>query len=181
MTVKGPGDQPPGLPNLDHAIRSARLAEAAHFDAILDIRDAATLRLQVLKDSLAPVLAARREVSAFVDLVLVPGFPPRLWVDFISYVIMAPDARTYRFQRDTSAGHEVLFETADRAEMSEKVTVYVAHRLIERYRLMAASEKDGPPAAPGHSGVTVLLAWLSGFALGVLALFLVLAVLSKMP
>lgn len=180
MTVNGPGD-PPGTPSLDQALRKARLAEAAHFDALLDIRDAATLRLQVLKEELQPVIAGRRDVGEFVELSLVPGFPPRLWVDLVSYVIMAPDARTFRFQRDTSAGHEVLFETVNRKEMAEKVTAYVAHRLIERQRLMAASSKDTPAASPAYSGLTLVLAWFSGFALGVLALFLALALLSKTP
>ncbi len=180
MTVNGPGD-PPGMPSLDRALRKARLAEAAHFDALLDIRDAATLRLQVLKDELQPVIAGRRDAGEFVELSLVPGYPPRLWVDLVSYVIMAPDARTFRFQRDTSAGHEVLFETSDRKEMAEKVTTYVAHRLVERERLMAASAKDTPKASPSYSGLTLVLAWFSGFALGVLGLFLALVLLSKTP
>ncbi|MGE0211274.1 MAG: hypothetical protein AB7S41_06225 [Parvibaculaceae bacterium] len=181
MTVSGPGDPPPGTNDLDRAIRKARLAEAAHFDAIVDIRDASTLRLQVLMDGLRPVLSGRPDTTGFVDLSLVPGFPPRLWVDMVSYVIMAPDARTYRFQRDVHGGHEVLFESFDRAEMTGKITDYVAHRLIERQRLMAGATRDAPTAVPSYSGTTLILAWLSGFALGVLLLFVALVLLSKMP
>jgi len=181
LALTGPADPPSGGSSLDRAIRKARLAEAAHFDALVDIRDAATLRLQVLKDDLQPVLRGRRETADFIELSLMQGFEPRLWVDLVSYVIMAPDSRTYRFQRDTSAAREVLFETADRKEMAEKITEYAAHRLIERQRLMVDAGKDVVPAAPGYGAVTLLLAWLSGFALGVLALFLAFAILSKAP
>ena len=51
--------------DLDEALREARLREAAHFEAALDIRDAETLRLQVLKDELAPIVASRREAEDF--------------------------------------------------------------------------------------------------------------------
>lgn len=181
MTVTGPGDPAPGTSDLDRAIRKARLAEAAHFDAIFDIRDAETLRLQVLLDALRPVLAGRQDTAGFVDLSLVPGFPPRLWVDMVSYVIMAPDARTYRFQRDVPGGHEVLFESPERSEMVEKITTYIAHRLVERQRHMAGASRDFAAAVASYSGTTLILAWLSGFALGVLVLFVALVLLSKMP
>ena len=42
---------------LAEALREARLAEAAHFEAALDLRDSKTLRLQVLKDELRAMLA----------------------------------------------------------------------------------------------------------------------------
>lgn len=181
MTVKGAGNLPPVGINLDQAIRRARLAEAAHFDAIVDIRDAATLRLQVLLDTLRPVLTGRQDTAGFIELSLVPGYPPRLWVDLVSYVVMAPDARSYRFQRDTPGGHEVLFETPDRAEAVEKIVTYVAHRLVERHRVMAGASKDGPPAVPAYSTATLILAWVSGLAMGVLGLFVALVLLSKVP
>src|SRR5262245_42341701 len=89
---------------LDGALRRARLAEAAHFEATLDIRDAQTLRLQVLKDELQPLVTSRPEAEAFFELALVPGDPPRLWLDFITSVVMAPDPRTYRLIEDSHAG-----------------------------------------------------------------------------
>ena len=97
--------------DLDEALRQARLKEAAHFEATLDIRDAETLRLQVLKDDLAPIVASRREAADFFELALVPGDPPRLWLDFITSVVMAPDPRTYWLVEDSQAGRETLLET----------------------------------------------------------------------
>ena len=68
---------PSNNPDLTNLLRLARIAEAAHFDAALDIRDAKTLRLQVLKDDLAPILATNAEAGRIFDLSLVPGEPPK--------------------------------------------------------------------------------------------------------
>jgi hypothetical protein len=169
-----PGDQ-----GLNGALRQARLAEAAHFEAVLDIRDAQTLRLQVLKDELAPAILANSEAASFVDLALVPGDPPRLWIDLITSIVMAPDPRTYRLVQDGSGGRQTLLETADRAEMIERVKQHIAHRLIARER-----EKTGIAAARpkviGHSNAALILAWLLGFAVGVMALFIAGILISRL-
>src|SRR5436305_446464 len=101
--------------NLDQALRQARLKEAAHLEAVIDIRDAETLRLQVLKDDLVPIVASKREAEEFFDLALVPGDPPRLWIDLATSVVMAPDPRTYRLVEDSHVGRDTLLETQDRA------------------------------------------------------------------
>lgn len=169
-----PGDQ-----GLNGALRQARLAEAAHFEAVLDIRDAQTLRLQVLKDELAPAILGNSEAACFVDLALVPGDPPRLWIDLITSIVMAPDPRTYRLVQDGPGGRQRLLETADRAEMIERVKQHIAHRLIARER-----EKTGIAAAKpkviGHSNAALILAWLLGFAIGVMALFIAGILISRL-
>ena len=172
LSADGPDQQPPGG-RMDAALRSARLAEAAHFEALMNIRDAATLRLQVLKDDLEPIVQARQESDDFIDLALVPGTPPRLWIDMVSYVVMAPDPRTYRFCRDTSGGQRVLFETTDRAEVAEKITAYIAHRVIDRERHIVEPVRDLRPARQPYGWGALLLAWLSGFSLGVLVVVLI--------
>jgi hypothetical protein len=169
-----PGDQ-----GLNGALRQARLAEAAHFEAVLDIRDAQTLRLQVLKDELAPAILGNSEAASFVDLALVPGDPPRLWIDLITSIVMAPDPRTYRLVQDGPGGRQTLLETADRAEMIERVKQHIAHRVIARER-----EKTGIAAAKpkviGHSNAALILAWLLGFAIGVMALFIAGILISRL-
>src|SRR5947209_5006239 len=153
--------------DLADALRQARLKEAAHFEAALDIRDAETLRLQVLKDELAPIVASRREAEDFFDLALVPGDPPRLWLDFITSVVMAPDPRTFRLIEDSQAGRETLLETQDRAQMVERIRQHMAHRLIARARRMTRPWGEAPKR-PGYSAGALVLSWLSGFTLGVL-------------
>jgi hypothetical protein len=167
-----------GDPGFKLTLREARIADSAHFEAALDIRDAKTLRLQVLKDDLQPTLAANREMQSLFDLALVPGEPPRLWIDLISAVIMEPNPRTYRLIQDTQNGRDIVHETENRAEMVDKIKQHMAHHLIARERRLAAT-----PAlratVQGHSSAALILAWLSGFSIGVLALFIVGIVLDK--
>lgn len=174
LSTRLPGDQ-----GLNGALRQARLAEAAHFEAVLDIRDAQTLRLQVLKDELAPVIASHKEAAAFVDLALVPGDPPRLWVDLITSIIMAPDPRTYRLVQDGPGGRQTLLETADRAEMIDRVKQHIAHRLIAREREKTSVAASAPKVL-GYSTGALILAWLSGFSIGVLALFIAGILISRL-
>ena len=60
---------------LADALREARLAEAAHFEAALDLRDSKTLRLQILKDELLPTVQSSPEAKELFDLTLLPGDP----------------------------------------------------------------------------------------------------------
>ena len=152
---------------LKRALRDARLAEAAHFEAALDLRDAKSIRLQLLKDDVAAA-AASPEAGDLFDLALVPGDPPKLWVDLITFVVMEPDPRTYRLVQGRHNGREILFESGDRVQAAEQVRHHMAHRIVARERLAAAS--PAPKMPESYSLASVILAWIAGFALGVLAL-----------
>jgi hypothetical protein len=182
MSVESPETEAPLAPAMSEALRKARLAEAAHFDAAADIRDAKTLRLTVLLDELRPHLAGiALRGGHFIDPVVMPGEPPRLWIDMVSYVLMEPDPRTYRLQRDTAGGHEILLETRDRREMHQHIITYAAHRLVERERQFAFDARTRQPAGKRYGGTALFLAWLSGFSVGVLALFALGIWMAKNP
>ena len=119
------------------ALREARLAEAAHFEAALDLRDSKTLRLQILKDDLVPTVQASSEAKELFDLTLLPGDPPKLWVDLTSYVLMEPDHRTYRFLQDRQDRREILFEGVDREQTAAAIRRHMAHRLVAKERQSA--------------------------------------------
>jgi hypothetical protein len=158
---------------LKNALREARLAEAAHFEAVLDLRDSKSLRLQLLKDELLPTVQSSPEAQSLFDLALVPGDPPKLWIDLISYVVMEPDPRTYRYMQDRQDGRETLFESGDRKAMADEIKRHMAHRLVARERNAASARQA--PAIPGYSSGALWLAWTSGFAFGALIL-LILAI-----
>lgn len=153
---------------LAEAIREARLAEAAHFEAALDLRDSKSLRLQILKDELLPAVQASSEARELFDLTLLPGEPPKLWVDLTSYVLMEPDHRTYRFLQDRQDRREILFETTSREQAAAAIRRHMAHRLVARER--QAASFPAPPVQTGYSAASLILAWISGGAFGVLAL-----------
>lgn len=165
--------------DLSGALRKARLAEAAHFEAILGIKDSKSLRLQVLKDDIAPLVSATPEAAQVFDLALVPGEPPRLWIDLISFVVMEPDYRTYRLQQDNQSGREALFETADRAEMVNYLKTYLAHRIVARERQIVRAAPSSKPSAR-YSIKAVIYAWFNGLILGFLALVVAAIWLGKL-
>jgi hypothetical protein len=165
--------------DLSGALRKARLAEAAHFEAVMAIRDSKSLRLQVLKDEIAPVIAATPEAANVFDLALVPGEPPRLWIDLISFVVMEPDYRTYRLQQDNQGGREALFESADRAEMVSYLKSYLAHRMIAREKQIASAAPVLQPVAR-YSTWAIIYAWFNGLLLGLLALLVAAISLGKL-
>jgi len=182
MTPETPENEADLAPAMSAALRQARLAESAHFDAAADIRDAKSLRLHVLLDEVRPHLAGlAKRGEGFIDPLVAPGEPPRLWIDMVAYVLMEPDPRTYRFQRDTAGGHEILLETGDRGEMRDRIIAYAAHRTVERERQFATDERARQPVSRSYGGTALFLAWLAGFCLGVLVLFALGVWLAKGP
>ena len=155
-----------GLPD---ALRRARAAEAAHFEAVHALSNAGALRLQVLKDDLDRLVVTVPEARQAFDLALISGETPRLWIDLITSVMMEPDPRTYRLVVDGHHGRETLFETADRGEMVDKIKLHMAHGLIARWRKAAVPAIEGGGAAR-YSADSLILAWLAGLSLGALAL-----------
>ena len=152
---------------LADALREARLAEAAHFEAALDLRDSKTLRLQILKDELLPTVQASPEAKDLFDLTLLPGDPPKLWVDLTSFVVMEPDHRTYRVLQDRQDSRDILFEGTDREQAAVTIRRHMAHRMVARER---QSLQLPVVSGSGYSSATLILAWVSGFAFGALAL-----------
>ena len=158
---------------LGPALRKARLAEAAHYDAALGLRDAKTIRLQILKDELDVIVRSSLEARAMFDLALLPGNTPRLWVDLITSVVMEPDPRTYRLVQDSQGGRDTLLETVDRAELVERLKHLMAHRIVARNRQMA-SAPEAPAARRTYSLGSLVLSFLAGLALALALSFIYL-------
>jgi hypothetical protein len=158
----------PDRDGLASALRAARQAEAAHFEAALELRDSKSLRLQLLKDDLRPVIASSPEARELFDLALIPGEPPKLWIDLISFVVMEPDPRCYRFLQHRQDSREILFESADREQMAAAIRRHMAHLVVARERQTVALPPPAPPS--GFTSASLMLSWVSGFAFGALAL-----------
>ena len=164
-----------GPNKLDEAISHARQAHGFHFDAVRDNLDATTLRLEVLRLELQGLVKGQQQAEKFVDLQLLGGDAPRLWIDLVTYVVMAPTARQYRLVRDRQDSSEILFESEDRAAMREKITAYIAGRIVARERhlppdVMIGESRDSK-SEQKYSSAALLLAWFSGVLLGIIGLF----------
>ena len=166
-------DAEPGA--LKQAVRQTRIEMAERSAVVVDLRDAELARLELLAEALEPVF---KDVSTDIDLFdrgISRGDVPRLWIDAIAHVVMGRDKRRYRFVQDTRYGRKVLAESNEIAEIVKAVTHYVALRLIERERALAA---DPAPAlaADGSAGQgwRAVRIFLLGLIVGSCAVFAVL-------
>ena len=151
----------PVQPDLAAAIRQARVENAERAEAIADLRELEIGRLKALESALKPVIdQAPPDVDLF-DLALAPGEHPRLFLDMIAFVDMAHDKRAYRFFQDTRYGRVLIAESQSADAIAAAVADYVARRLVERERALAADwraaaalqpqpqpEPNGPPTWP---------------------------------
>jgi hypothetical protein len=122
---------------------------------IADLRGAEIVRLEMLQEQLAPVLAQVPDDCDLFDVALVPSEHPRLFIDMIGFVEMGRDRRLYRFLQDTRHGRVTLCETEQLDRIVEAVTNYVAQRLIERERALAADggSRSAPMEETSHAAI----------------------------
>lgn len=169
--------------DLQRTIREVRIAQSERSDVVVELREAERTRLDLLAEALQPVASDLPEGHDEFALAVLPGDPPRYWVDATAFVVMGRDKRTYRFLRDSRLGRTVIGESSDVDTIARLVTHYVAERVVEKERALAAdwSERRPEGSAPqpearrarSRSGAF----WaVTGFLLGAVAgAFLLLA------
>ena len=141
-------DHVPAPPDLAAAIRQARIDNAERAEAVADLRELEISRLKALESALRPVIEqAPQDVDLF-DLALAPGEHPRLFIDMIAFVDMAHDKRAYRFFQDTRHGRALIAESQSADAIAAAVADYVARRLIERERALAADWRAAEAPQP---------------------------------
>lgn len=125
-------------PSLTAAIRAARLENAEQSEVVAELRGAELVRLEILLEALQPVLAQVPTGVDLFDVAIAPGEHPRLFVDMIGFVEMSHDRRVYRFVQDRRIGRITIAETEHLDSIVEAITAYIARRLIERDKALAA-------------------------------------------
>ena len=137
--IDGVGSHAPAaVQSLKQAMRRARGDNAERSGVVTDLRVAQLGRLELLQEALKPLIAQIPAGVDLFDLGLMPGATPRLFIDMIGFLELGRDARVYHFFQDTRHGRVTLAETADVETMVEAVTDYVARRLLEREKALAA-------------------------------------------
>ena len=122
--------------DLKEAMERARKAQADRDDVVVDMKQAAQARLELLAQELQPVFAAVPQNNEQFEFAMTNGETPRLWIDMTSFVRMGRDRRTYEFVKDTRLGRALLAESERREDMARAVTDYVAERILERERVV---------------------------------------------
>ncbi len=138
---------------LSDAMREVRIAKADRNDVVVDLKDADRARLEILAEQLKPVIDEIPAEDDQFDFAISTGLQPRLWVDATSHVMLARDRRTYRFVRDTRHGRVVLCESADIKQVQERVTNYVAERIVDRQRMLEGEMEPLREGAQRASGI----------------------------
>lgn len=168
-----------GVQDLHRAIREVRVAQSERGDVVVELREAERTRLDLLAEALQPVASDLPEGHDEFALAVLPGDPPRYWVDATAFVMMGRDKRTYRFLRDTRLGRVVIGESSEIDAIAGLVTGYVAERIVEKERALAADWAEtriAPPAEPEKRSRGSVFWAVAGFLLGALAgAFLLLA------
>ncbi len=147
MESKGALSVASGTKRLADAVRAAKIASSQRTDIVVDIREADRARLEIFAEELQPIIDAVPADDDLFDFTLSGGPQPRFWVDGTAQVLMARDRRTYRFVRDTRLGRITLAESSESRVIVDKVTEYVAERMVERDRALASSDGIGLRAA----------------------------------
>jgi hypothetical protein len=138
-TAPKPDEKSPQL--LRDALRQARLESAERTGVIVDLRDAEIARLEILSEALDPLFTEIPDAVELFDRGVARGEPPRMWIDVVAHVDMGRDKRTYRFMLDSRYGRKILAESPDVGEIVDAVTKYVARRIVERERALAADDR----------------------------------------
>ncbi|MBB4301219.1 hypothetical protein GGD81_000234 [Rhodobium orientis] len=123
---------------LREAVQQARIAEADRSDALEQRRQTEQVRLELVARELEGVFAEAREKSDQFICEISAGATPRLWIDVTSHVAVANDIHTYRFLKDTRLGRIVLAETDDTGTLADRVTAYIAERVVDLERAVEA-------------------------------------------
>jgi hypothetical protein len=135
-------------PSLTAAIRRARIEGAEQNQAVADLREAEIARLQLLEESVRPVLDQLPETVDLFDAGIAYGERPRLFIDMIGFVEMAHDRRAYRFLQDTRHGRVLIAESERIDRVVAAITNYIGRRLVERERALASDwrSKESEPS-----------------------------------
>ncbi len=122
--------------NLKQALNEVRSAQADREDVVVDMKHATLSRLELLAEDLKPVIEEIPKDNEQFEFAIAKGETPRFWIDMTSFVRMGGDGREYQFVKDTRMGRVVLEQSTNRKMVGERVTKYVAERVLERERMI---------------------------------------------
>ncbi|WP_342361010.1 hypothetical protein [Terrarubrum flagellatum] len=128
------------VPDLTVAMRRARLEDTERSQTAADLRASEIARLEQLRVALEPIFSQTGLHAGAFDHGLVAGETPKLFIDLIAFVDCGHDRKTYRFVQDSRRGPVTLAESERVDPIVEAVTMYVARRIVEREKAIAAAD-----------------------------------------
>lgn len=178
----GPKGNESKVHDLASTLKRVKSAQASRDDVVVDMKHAKISRLELLANDLAPVFGDIPKNNDQFEFAITNGEVPRLWIDMTSFVRMGRDAREYEFVKDTSFGRTILAHSFDREIIGQRVTEYVAERILERERAIegdwslvrgrdtrrekfsgSETHKDGPLSQHNGKGYSPAIWFVLGF------------------
>jgi hypothetical protein len=151
----------------DLALRKARLAMAAHLDALAVVQDAKSLRLDYLRSLLLKQLPETSAMRGKIMLRLPPEDEARLLLDLKSSVAMAADGRSYRLEDESAQGRVLALESPVVEEIANEVLRRDALETIAAAQVAAPNrETHAHGGAPAGVWIMPALLFLTGVIFG---------------
>jgi hypothetical protein len=161
----------------DGALKQARLAVAAHLDALAVVQDAKSLRLDHLRAELAKHLPTSSQLRDSMILRLPPEDEARLLLDLTTSVVMGGDGRTYRLEEDGPHGRREVFESQSADALVSEILRRTAVAQVEH---AAKPGESNGSQSQGDSWAQAAFVFLAGVIFGASALAAIAIYLKKL-
>ena len=169
--------QPVQESRLAIAINRIRNNQADRGDVVVEMKQAARARLELLAQDLEPVFRELPDDAGAFEFGLSHSDTPRLWIDLTTFVRMGRDPRNYEIVKETLHGRILLGENTDRETIARQVTDYVAERVLDRKRaiegewlhLYKSASTEGQRAIARSSVLGKAIAFVIGLLIGAAA------------
>ena len=120
--------------DLSKSMERMKSKQADRDDVVVELMQSQQTRLEMLARDLQSVFSEIPDDNDQFEFALSKGDTPRLWVDMTTHVRMGRDTREYEFVKDTKMGRKILASTADKSQIGQVITDYVADKILERER-----------------------------------------------
>ena len=150
MTDKAENQEPAAQSRrLADVIREVKNAVADRDDVVVELREASRTRLELMAAELAPLFAeAPADIDLF-DFTISSGLQPRLWIDAVSHVAMAPRPPHIPFREGHASRPRSSLPKTPRSNRSPtRSRATSPSGMIERERLMEGGVEPALPALP---------------------------------
>ncbi len=120
--------------DLSKSMERMKSKQADRDDVVVELMQSQQTRLEMLARDMQSVFSEIPDGNDQFEFALSKGETPRLWVDMTTHVRMGRDTREYELVKDTKMGRKILASTADKNQMGQVITDYVADKILERER-----------------------------------------------
>lgn len=170
----GPEAGPARKDRLAGAIERVRNDQANRDDVVVEMKQAARARLELLAQELRPVFDQLPPGQGQFEFGLSGGETPRLWIDLTTYIRMGREPRSYEFIKDTRNGRVMLGESTEMEEIAGLVSNYIAERVLQRERKIEGEWLDMRAQGPAGRSTAAVSPLRAGFSFGAFLLGLII-------